>query len=546
MPREVALALRGPGYHPPFDAEPPLVATAPVDVERLRATGQHASAAALEAVRRLVALLDREPLPTVQAGGVGVRELRKAAKRLGGDEATVRLWLESAACAGLVALADDAAMLTVEADQWLAADPAPAMATVLMAWWGAPIVPTHRTDDRDKPMPALSRGWGEVDAAQLRADVLGALASLGAGRGIVDEDEVATLLAFRKPIVHGAPGIRPAVRATLAEARLLGVVADGALTPLGHDLLAAARTEDPPASLASALAGALPGLTRTATFLPDLTAIVPGAAAPELARLLDDTAVAESRDAASTWRFTPESVRGALDAGRSSDELLAALEEVADNPLPQPLEYLVRDVARRHGQVQVFAVTSCVRVADAALGAEIAANRTLAGLELRVLADTVLASSASITDTISALRKAGYAPVRQDARGTTVVERTKRQRAEIARRWSPAGRREASDVENLAALLAGRKSASAHAVGPLLREEDVPLLQPAEVRVLGHAIAEQLPILIDYVNVAGNRSRRVVEPRGKMFDTLVAFCREKQADRNFLLRRITAVSPVPD
>src|SRR5207249_8760972 len=108
--------------------------------------------------------------------------------------------------------------------------------------------------------------------------------------------------------------------------------------------------------------------------------------------------------------FTPESVRGALDAGRSADELLAALGEVADNPLPQPLEYLVRDVARRHGQVQVFAVTSCVRVADAALGAELAANRSLARLKLRVLADTVLASSASITDTIAALRKAGYAP----------------------------------------------------------------------------------------------------------------------------------------
>jgi Helicase conserved C-terminal domain len=469
MPREVALAVRGRDYHAPFDAYPPRPATAPVDPEQLRAAGEHAALATLEAVRRLVTLLGRGPLGTVQGGGVGVRELRRAAKELGSDVTGVRLGLETAAAAGLVALARDTtqptalrrgyaqptgiALPTEAVDEWLAAEPADAYARLLLAWWQLPMVPSLRVDESGRPAPALVRAFGHPEHVRMRSGALAALAALGPARGVVELDALRELLAYRAPLDREIPDDADRLQTTLAEAELLGLVASGALTPLGHQLLAAVRADDPRVALRGGLAGALPAPSRTATFLPDLTALVTGTAAPPLTRLLDTAADAERRDTASVWRFTAESVRRALDAGYPADRLLAALGEAADHPLPQPLEYLVHDVARRHGQIQVCAVATCVRVADTALGAELAAQRALAQLQLRLLADTVLVSDRPVPEVMEALRSAGYAPVQQDTTGATVVTRSRVRRAATPpeQHWSGTP----VDVAALAARLSG-------------------------------------------------------------------------------------------
>jgi hypothetical protein len=205
--------------------------------------------------------------------------------------------------------------------------------------------------------------------------------------------------------------------------------------------------------LRRALARALPAPTATATFLPDLTALVTGIAAAPLAELLDTAADAERRDVTSVWRFTAASVRRALDAGHSAEGLLAALADAADHPLPQPLEYLVHDVARRHGHVQVCAVAACVRVTDPVLGTELAAHRALGPLRLRPLTDTVLVSDRPPTEILEALRCAGYSPVEQDATGATVISRTPARRAPAPPEGQRPGR--AIDVAALAARLTG-------------------------------------------------------------------------------------------
>ncbi|MHA6628316.1 helicase-associated domain-containing protein [Pseudonocardia sichuanensis] len=473
MPREVALAVRGPEYRAPFDVHPPRIRTAPVAPEQVRGAGERAALAALESVRRLVALLDRAPLTTVQGGGVGVRELRRGAKQLATDITGIRLWLETAAAAGLVALARDTpsaepaaglrrgfsppvgrALATTAADEWLEADPADAFTRLLLAWWSLPLVPSLRVDESGRPAAALVRAFGHPEHPRMRARTLRALHALEHGHGITEPEALLDRLAHAAPIEHGSHDDAARLRATVAEAELLGLVATGALTPLGRHLLAAVRADDPAAALRGALAGTLPPPCRTATFLPDLTALVRGTAAPALARLLDTAAEAESRDTASVWRFSAQSVRRALDEGHDADSLLAGLTAAADNALPQPLEYLVHDVARRHGQVQVHTVATCVLVTDAALGAQLAAERALAPLRLRRLADTVLASALPAEDTVAALRAAGYAPVQHDAEGAMVVQRRVAHRASAPAR-STAQRRPASDVSALAERLGG-------------------------------------------------------------------------------------------
>jgi hypothetical protein len=452
---------REPDGYARFDpAPPPRPATAPVDLEQVRKGGSHAAGSALEAVRRLIALLERSPLATVQAGGVGARELRRAAKQISTDETGMRLWLETAAAAGLVALAPDpaapeadrrqgrfrgrrwvvsdvrVALPTDAVDEWLAAEPTGAFTWLLLAWWWLPFIPTDRTDEFGKPEPALRRVY-DRGGRGLRADTIGALTAIRPDHGLVENSELAEVLSYRAYELYRGWDVPAMVRTMLAEAELMGVVAEGALTPIGTALLHAVRTDAPADTLRSALDGLLPSASRTATFLPDLTAVVSGRPEASLARLLDEAADAESRDTASIWRFSTASIRRVLDAGRTCDDLLAALAAAAENPLPQPLEYLIRDVARRHGQVQVFDVASCVRVADPALAAELAADRTLASLRLRPLAGNLLASALPTSETVAALRTAGYAPVQQDDNGETVVERPPRRRVPQKRSATP-------------------------------------------------------------------------------------------------------------
>ena len=99
----------------------------------------------------------------------------------------------------------------------------------------------------------------------------------------------------------------------------------------------------------------------------------------------------ESKGGATVYRFTPGSVRRALDAGRPPSDLHAFLATHSRTPVPQPLSYLVDDVARRHGHLRVGAASAYVRCDDDALLAEILADKRSAALRLRRLAPTVLA-----------------------------------------------------------------------------------------------------------------------------------------------------------
>lgn len=479
MPLEIALVIRGGEDHPRLPPRPSIPAGQPLHPGRLLDAARGAASAAVDGVARLLALLGRTPLACVQTGGVGVRELRRAAKQLRSREHEARLWLETAASAQLVTVQNGELLPTAEADAWTRAEPAAALATLLTAWWELALTPTHRVDEAGKQQPAMGGRAIGGGSRELRADLLDTLAGLGESTGATDFDAVIDLLVWRRPLIYGtAESLGPFAVAARAEARAFGLVTDDALTPLGTALLAAEQASDPCPALIAAIADLLPPPTRVATFLPDLTAVVAGSAAVELAALLDDCADVESRDVASTWRFSPASVRRALDCGHGAEGLLGELAAVADKPLPQPLTYLVHDVARRHGQLRVHPVSCCVCVKDPALAAEVVRHRSLAPLTLVRLGDTVLASSKSVTETLSALRAAGYAPVRHDAGGAAVLERTAPRRAKPPPRApqrgqqrgrSPAGgsRPAAATLEELAARLhrAGHSPAPAAPAG---------------------------------------------------------------------------------
>ncbi|WP_371497591.1 helicase-associated domain-containing protein [Kitasatospora sp. NBC_00374] len=478
LPYEVGTALRDPDEALPFTPEPPAVHGARPLPQRSAGEAQAAVTAAVSQVELLLRATAAAPLAVRRTGGIAVRDTRRLAKAVGASEQHTRFWLDLTANAGLISPHRDtppptrgrkpappppARMLPTDRyDGWLAAPPADRLVPLIATWAVTPEVFSHWPDEGDTPVALVTPQ--DPDAVPLRHALLEALALLPAGQGLgavagLDAGalgELTDAARWHLPVAVGDADEQSVLaRATLTEAELLGVVAHGALTPVGHAVLALLRagadrwfpavpgagpslTGHPELAraveeLRTALAELVPTPLTTARFQADLTVVVAGAPAPDLADLLGSVADRESDGHAVVWRIGPASVRRALDAGADADDLLARLTEVSEGalPLPQTLEYLVKDTARTHGRVRVVRSSCCLRSDDEALVLELSKARALTRLGLRRIAPTVLISTASPTDTLAALRLAGYAPVLEAETGTTVIERAPEERAAV-------------------------------------------------------------------------------------------------------------------
>ncbi|MEV6259212.1 helicase C-terminal domain-containing protein [Streptomyces sp. NPDC051784] len=320
-------------------------------------------------------------------------------------------------------------------------------------------------------------------------------------------------------------------------------------------------------SSAAGIGGACPAATATARIGADLTAVVTGTPSARLASLLDSVADRETSGTASVWRFSGGSVRRALDAGRSPEDITADLAAVASGPLPQPLSYLITDTARGHGRVRI-APASCVLHGDEpALLAEIAAHRKLSKLGLRQLAPTVLISRSPLDTTLAALRAEGYAPVAETAEGTVRIEKCRARRAAAAvpaPRSSGArndGRAAAASKAKPSAALDPSVLATRLLAAPATTPEPAPFdggapfatgteeivagwakrLPYTDVRQLAHAIDTGQAITVEYVATSGNRTVRTLSRLELDPPYLEAWCHLRDAERVFTLSRIHGV-----
>ena len=457
LPRQVALALRG-GHL----TREPLTAPEAGDLETVGAdvVASEASFHAEEAVRLVAALLEewgREGGTIRRTGGVSARALARTADALDLEADAAARIIEMAAGAGLLGLDDDGTAWVPSslAAGWLTDSLPQRWAPLALAWSGSARIPwlTGTRDDdgtlRAVLGPDLEAGW----AARLRARVLALLGDLPPGASATPAFVRAALTwqSPRRPIPGGA------ISAVLAEAETLGITGGGALTEAGRILArraAASLDEQDPGlsggsggvsgpnhaeetggdeqveplsdgealpALEAALAADLPAAVEMILVQSDLTAIVPGRPAPELAALLERTSVVESRGGALTVRFTPESVRGALDVGYRAEEITQEIGRYSPAPLPDSLSVLIQDAARHHGAVRVRAVSALLRVGDEATAAGLLAEPRLRDLGLDQVAPGILVATASAGQVLRELRATGLAPVTEDAGGHLVV-----------------------------------------------------------------------------------------------------------------------------
>jgi hypothetical protein len=523
LPREVAYAALIAERPVALTGPPALAPAGPVESNLGRS-------AAEDLLRGVTALLDEARAAAIaglKKGGVGSRERAWLAKRLDATPEEVGLWIDLPAAAGLLAAAGARYAPTGAYDTWREARAAQRWAALALGWWQLDFAPTYRVVDDDTeappPVPLVS------DAGTIRRAVLRAAAG---GRSV---RAAAEHVDWFCPVTnYDAEAVAVRVAAALREAESLGVLAGDRLTELGEQLVAGGD------DLGARCAAQLPEARGMLVLQSDLTALVSGQPSVAVSRLLAGAAVPEARGVATTWRFTPASVRAALDAGWTPDGLREELREISDRPLPQPLDYLITDVARRHGTVRVRGMRSCVIGPESEI-AEIMHTRSLRKLHLAALAPTVLSSPFELDEVLARLRDAGFAPLAEDAEGVVIVEEKREERAldtvrrararvtaaELARRLrdNPPGADEPRSPTY--AALAGLTTT----------------LDAAELALLADAIDHQRDVSIVYRDKTGSVTVRDIQPREVYGPWLESWCHLKNAQREFTVANIQAVAP---
>ncbi|MFJ6542398.1 helicase-associated domain-containing protein [Streptomyces sp. NPDC091385] len=582
LPREVALHLRGGRAHRAPEPLPPAVEPSAVHSPQVvDATAAGQAFTALATVEELLKSWNQGGPAVLRAGGLSVRDLKRTAVALDLSEPVAAFWIELAYAAGLLASdgeADERYAPTPGYDTWLERPPAERWAHLAGTWLTA-----TRTagliggrDAKDRTLSALGPGLDRSAAPEVRHRVLTLLAGLPEG-GAPSAEAVLARLSWERPLRgpqrDSTADLRTRLaRWTLTESESLGVTGRGALSAQGRallgpvdaaensgsatapDLLSPAELATATAAAARLLAPLLPEPLDHVLLQADLTAVAPGPLRRPLADVLGVLADVESKGGATVYRFTPGSVRRALDAGQTAADLHAFLAEHSRTPVPQPLAYLIDDVARRHGHLRVGAASSYVRCDDDAVLNEILADKRAAALRLRRLAPTVLAAPCDPATLLEGLRSMGYAPAAESAEGDVLIARADAHRTppRTAPEPVPDGPPPPDATLLTAAIRAIRAgdlaaTAPRKSTGTELTGGELPRTSPADtLATLQAAVLTGDAVWIGYVNAEGAASQRVVAPVRVEGGFVTAYDHTADEVRTYALHRITGVAELAE
>ncbi|HUR52053.1 MAG TPA: helicase-associated domain-containing protein [Mycobacteriales bacterium] len=541
MPREVGLALRE-ARRPP--ATEPSLAVKDLGVAVVdRAAAHHAHDAVLK-VEALLESWGADPPNVLKSGGLGVRELKRTARDLDVPEGTAALYAEIAWAAGLLdrtaSLVEPQWTPTHAYDRWAALPPEERWVQLVRAWVVMPRLPAlvGTRDERDKALAALSQELDRTAAATDRRRVLDLLRDTPPGAA-VSEGDVVEVLVWRAPRRGGR--LREQLpRWTLDEAATLGVTGRHGLSTAARLLLDGADRD-----AARALRGLLPAPLDHVLVQPDLTVVAPGPLERALAREMALVADVESTGGATVYRVKEATVRRALDAGRSANDLHELFRTRSRTPVPQALTYLVDDVARRHGRLRVGASSSYLRCDDQALLDEVLASKLAVPLKLRRLAPTVVTSAAPVGQVLEVLRGLGHAPMAESSDGAVLVPDADSRRTAVrqrpARHGEPVPLPDEQAALAVAALRAGDLASRARRDGPSGVSHTADTLA-----FLQEAAREGRQVWVGYVDAQGHRSQRVIQPKVVEGGFFVGYDPLRQEERTFSIHRITGVAEVHD
>jgi hypothetical protein len=543
LPREVAISLRGGKIHKERFIKQPELKGAKRDGRQVNLAAIANVSTVLRWVEELLNFWADEPADALRAGGLGVRDLKIVSTHLGVDESCTAFVAELAYLASLISFdADDRILPSNKFDIWLMQTPADRWQMLASQWLITSRVSGLVGRVEAKNVAALGPELDRVNAARVRALTLDLLRE---NEGIApDWNSFKEVLSWRAPVRRNSSLQEELAEWTLREAEWLGITGQGAISKFGAQFL---NGDD-----LSSINEDLPKTVDHILIQSDNTAIAPGPLEHEISQALAMMAEIESRGGATVYRFTESTIRRALDHGKTGDEIKTFLIKTSKTPMPQPLEYLIADVAKKHGKLRVGNTSSFIRCEDTALISQIMNDKKLEILALRRIAPEVVICDMDATDAMRVLRECGYLPAGESANGMILTGPKTNRALTKPRPPRVIGEVEIPDTESLMTairtLRTGEKSTfrqtrlrqvASEALGQLPRTTANETME-----ILNQFIIDEKTLSIGYADNNGGVTHRIIDPIRISAGALIARDHATGEVQSFRIPRITGVAPL--
>ncbi len=525
LPREVAIALRGGKALQSIEQVAPAISGAARKAKDVEAAAIANISTVLRWCEELAHNWSDEPPTALKSGGLGVRDLKRTAEHLGVDEACASFIAELLYISGLIVIDTDDSILPTHAfDIWLGKSAQERWESLASLW----LITSRVPGLAGKAEPKLSPLGPELDRPAITTIKEGALKALTENANLDPElDSLHAYLTWHFPIRSQ----REYLQWSLREAEWLGITGQGALSPFGLALLSGENTK---------VDAALPKPVEHILLQADNSAIAPGPLTLEIASLMGTIADIESRGGATVYRFSESSIRRGLDHGHTGENILEFLKKTSKTPVPQPLEYLVNDTARRHGKLRIGRAISYIRCEDESVIAHILVDKKLEEVALRKIAPQVLVSEVEPTLLVASLREAGYLPALENATGILLSAPTIRRaksRPKPPRTLNDFNEPVAAVITAAVRAIRAGEKATSH------KSRDIPRTTANETLELLHQYIEDgTTLTIGYADTNGGVSNRVIDPLTISLGTLHARDHATGEVTTFRIPRITGVA----
>jgi Helicase conserved C-terminal domain len=527
LPREVAMYFRDGKVFKEIQSEQPQV----TGISRKQKAVDQAAIANISTFTRWAEEVGHywsdEPPTALRTGGLGVRDLKRTAEHLGVTESCAAFVAELLFIANLIVIDTNEQILPSSTfDIWLTRSIEEQWLTLVRHWLETSRVSGLVGKGESKSITALGPELDRSGLAALKKSVLGLLSSIPE----IDPSPVDIKLAIKW--LSPTRSNEDYIEWILRESEWLGITGQGAISTYAVAMINGKEL---------GIEAALPRPVDHILIQADNSAIAPGPLTLELANSIGTIADIESRGGASVYRFSESSIRRGLDHGQTGDQIKDFLKKISKTAMPQPLEYLITDVAKRHGKLRIGHATSYLRCEDEGLIQELMYDKKLEDLRLRKLAPQVLISEVDSHELITQIREAGYLPAAENATGVLVaapVQRRAKARPKSPPTVSDSPAPNPTLIASAVKALRAGERASSHKPREVVRTSANETLD-----LLHQFIQEQVSLTIGYADTNGGVSNRLIDPLSISLGTLVARDHATGELAHFRIPRITGVSP---
>jgi hypothetical protein len=543
LPREVAIELRGKKIHKELSVRSPELTGSKRDQKQIDLAAIANVSTILRWVEELLNFWAEEPADALRAGGLGVRDLKTLSTHLGVDDACTAFIAELAYLTSLISIdANDQILPSNKFDIWLMQSPGDRWQMLASQWLITSRVSGLVGRLESKNVAALGPELDRVNASKVRGLTLSLLKE---NPGMApDWNSFKSVLDWRAPLRRNSSLQDELAEWTLREAEWLGITGQGAISKYGIGFLDGDDLD--------VINQDLPKTVDHILIQSDNTAIAPGPLEHEISQSLAMMAEIESRGGATVYRFTEATIRRALDHGKTGDEIKSFLTKTSKTPMPQPLEYLITDVAKKHGKLRVGNTSSFIRCEDTALISQIMNDKKLEILGLRRIAPEVVICEMDATDAMRILRECGYLPAGESASGMILTGAKSNRALTKPRPPRIIGEVEIPTDESLTAairtLRTGEKSTHRQTRLRQVANEALGALPRTTANetmdVLQQYISEEKTLSIGYADNNGGVTHRIIDPIRISAGALIARDHATGEVQSFRIPRITGVAPL--